>query len=226
MRSLLVLAGVLSVALLACSDAAPAFSTGAPSADAATPPTSTEGASDAGAARDVGASADAKPQPTGTCPSAIGTFDESEYLHALHPLQKGSCSPADLDTLEKIGLGSYAARRALVSATCAKCVYSDVNDAEWGLLVVVDPDTALTNYAGCAALAGDVRPCVKMNSAWRFCTRKACGHCSGAQKNACAEAESTSGQCQSYFEADTACGGAWPAGCSSSDEMIATYCGP
>ena len=196
-------------------------------ADAGAAPSSvTEGTSDASAAKDGGGAVDAKPQPTGTCPAAIGAFDESEYLHPLHTLQKGSCSATDLDTLQKIGLGSYAARRKLVSATCAKCVYSDVADAEWGLLVVVDPDTALTNYAGCAAVAGDTRACVKMNSAWRFCTRKACGQCSGAQKNACAESESTSGQCQSYFDADTACGGAWPAGCTSSDEMITAYCGP
>ena len=198
--------------------------------------------SDAGAsaetAKDAGSSStasDASPTTTdkdagapkaGTCPAPIGAFPESEYLHPTHAFTKGACSATDIDTLAKIGLGSYAARRSLVSASCAKCVYSDAADAEWGLLVVVDSDTALTNYAGCAAIAGDTRPCVKMNSAWRFCTRKACASCAPKSQSACAESESMSGQCKTFYDADQACGGDWPAGCTSSDEMIATYCGP
>lgn len=215
----------------ACSSAS---STDGPSAAGATadaggnaPATSDGG----GAPTDAGATTittttDAAPQPTGTCPAPIGAFPESEYLHPMHALQKGACSATDLDTLAKIGLGSYAARRSLVSASCAKCVYSDAADASWGLLVVVDADTALTNYAGCAAVAGDTRPCVKMNSAWRFCTRKACATCPAKGQSACAESESMSGQCKTYYDADQACGGDWPTGCTSSDEMIATYCGP
>lgn len=183
-----------------------------------------EDAASTSAKLDGGRDANA-PTPQGTCPAPIGAFPESEYFHPIHALSKGACSATDLDTLTKIGLGSFAARRNMVSASCAACVYSDVADAEWGLLIVVDPDTALTNYAGCSILAGDARACVKMNSAWRFCTRKACSQCSGASRNSCAEAESLTGQCKQFYEDDAACSGSFPAGCTSADEMIAKFCG-
>lgn len=222
----------LSLVAFACSSAEPSAPIAAASAEAgatsaadAGGPSSTEGDAQTSTSRDA-ASADTSTKPTGgTCPADIGAFPESEWFHPMHTLTKGSCTAEDLDTLSKIGLGSYAARRAMVSAPCAACVYSDAADAQWGLLIVVDADTALTNYAGCSVLAGDSRACVKQNSAWRFCTRKACSQCPSASRNGCAENESLNGQCKTFYDDDAACGGSWPTGCTSADEMIAKYCG-
>lgn len=228
-----VLFALLSIVAVACSSSGSTSGPAASSVDAGTSDAAfaasngdaaSSGSEDAGGG-DASDAATTVMDDGGTCPASIGAFPESEWFHPMHPLTKGSCTTQDLDTLSKIGLGSYAARRSLVSAACAACVFSDAADPTWGLLIVVDPDTALTNYSGCSIVAGDTRDCVKQNSAWRFCTRKACSKCDPANQDQCAENQSMSGQCQPFYDADAACGGDWPATCATSDDMIANYCG-
>lgn len=169
---------------------------------------------------------DGSAQPTGTCPAAIGAFPESDYFRPMKPPTKGACSAADVTKLVKPGGGSWAELRPQVSAACASCVFADYADPSWSFVVFADADTGLTNYSGCNVLAGDTTACNKANNAWRFCTRKACGQCSKTAGNTCAEAESTSGQCKTFFEEDQNCPGGLAPSCVDVFTMIETYCGP
>jgi hypothetical protein len=188
---------------------------------------SLDGSADAGAAVSEDAAIDGG-QPSGTCPGPIGAFPESEYFRPPHAFTRGACSATEIATLTQPGHGSFPMRRAAVGQACQRCVFSEYADPEWGLVVVVDPDTGLSNYAACYTTAGVTNDCPKLSNAWRFCARKACIGCASGAINACSQHEVESGQCKTFFDRDTnECNVQPPAPCDGDIfTIIGRLCGP
>lgn len=172
------------------------------------------------------AAPDATPRPTGTCPKDIRGLAESSYYRPPHRFTKGACTEADIKAINKPGGGSFPKRKALVSAACQACIYSNLDDPEWGLVVVLDPDNGPTNWAAYVAANGASPECAKARN-WQWCTKAACSACPNQDsQNTCGqhEVESPDGQCKALADTNDAC--PTSGACTDTFCAIAELCGP
>lgn len=125
---------------------------------------------------------DEEPPPSTECKGTIAV-DATKLPWKSPNVEKGACSPGDLDGLVKFLEANSGAKyadwkKAITNPACNACVFGAETDATWKpLLENAKGELTGLNVGGCIAVASGNDNCGQAYQQWFDCGFEACGDC-------------------------------------------------